>query len=158
MQVIPTTFGHRSLMDLPDCYTGCYFDIFMQTNLQVIDMKNKIIGIYSLVLGIAIIGMWLVILSGTTLPEGRTELSFHLASEFLMATFCIISGILVLRRKHPGRLVNMAALGMVIYSVLNAAGYYGERGETAAMIMFIVMVLLSLVVFMLHFPAEKENR
>jgi membrane protein implicated in regulation of membrane protease activity len=130
----------------------------MQTNIQVNDMKNRIIGIYSLVLGIAIIGMWLVILSGATLPEGRTELSFHLASEFLMATFCIVSGILVLRRKHPGRLFNMAALGMMIYSVLNAAGYYGERGEKAAMIMFIVVAFLSLVVFMLHFPAEKEHQ
>jgi hypothetical protein len=130
----------------------------MQTNIQVNDMKNRIIGIYSLVLGIAIIGMWLVILSGTTLPEGRTELSFHLASEFLMAAFCIVSGILVLRRKHPGRLFNMAALGMMIYSVLNAAGYYGERGEKAAMIMFIVVAFLSLVVFMLHFPAEKEHQ
>lgn len=130
----------------------------MQTNIQVNDMKNKIIGIYSLVLGIAIIGMWLMILSGTTLPEGRTELSFHLASEFLMATFCIVSGILILRRKHPGRLFNMAALGMMIYSVLNAAGYYGERGEKAAMIMFIVVTFLTFVVFMLHFPEEKEHQ
>jgi hypothetical protein len=121
-------------------------------------MKNKIIGIYSTVIGIAIIVMWLIILNGQSLPETRTTLSFHLASEFLMATFCIVSGILVLRRKHPGRLLNMAALGMMIYSVLNAAGYYGDRGETAAMIMFIVLAALTLLIFRLHFPTAEEHK
>ncbi len=120
-------------------------------------MKNKIIGTYSLVIGICIIAMWLLILRGSSLPEGRMELSFHLSSEFLMATFCIVSGILVLRRRYPGRLLNMAALGMLIYSVLNAAGYYGEREETPMMIMLIVITVTSLVIFRLHFPAEKER-
>ena len=120
-------------------------------------MKNKIIGIYSLVMGICIIAMWLIILRGSSLPEGRTELSFHLASEFLMATLCIVGGILVLRRRHPGRLLNMAALGMLIYSVLNAAGYYGEREETPMMIMFIVIAIASLIIFRLHFTAGKEQ-
>mgnify|MGYP001485351242 CR=1 FL=1 len=121
-------------------------------------MKNRIIGIYSTVIGIAVIIMWLIILNGPSLQETRAELSFHLASEFLMAAFCIVSGILVLRRKKPGRLLNMAALGMIIYSVLNAAGYYGGRGETATMIMFIVVAVLTLVIFRLHFPAETENK
>jgi len=120
-------------------------------------MKNKIIGSYSLVIGVCVIAMWLIILNGPALPEGRIALSFHLASEFLMATFCIVSGILVLRRRNPGRLLNMAALGLLIYSVLNAAGYYGERGEQAMMIMFIAFAVLSLVVFRLHFPVEKER-
>jgi hypothetical protein len=121
-------------------------------------MKNKIIGVYSLIFGVAVIAMWLVILSGSSLPEGKTELSFHLASEFILATLCIVSGVLVLRRKKPGRLMNMAALGMIVYSVLNAAGYYGDRGETAVMIMFIVFTALTLVVFRLHFPAEEERK
>lgn len=121
-------------------------------------MKNKIIGIYSLVLGVAVIAMWLIILRGSSVAEGKLEMTFHLASEFLMATFLIVSGVLVLKRRHPGRLFNMAALGMVIYSVLNAAGYYGERGETPMMILFIAMTILSLVVFMLHFPAEEDRK
>lgn len=121
-------------------------------------MRNKIIGICSAVIGVAVIVMWLVILNGPSLPETKTELSFHLASEFLMATLLIVSGILVLRRKHPGRLINMAALGMLIYSVLNAAGYYGDKGETPALIMFNVIAVLTLVLFVLHFPAEEERR
>ena len=120
-------------------------------------MKNKIIGVYSLVLGVAVIAMWLIILRGSSVTEGKLEMSFHLASEFLMATFLIVSGVLVLRRRHPGRLFNMAALGMVIYSVLNAAGYYGAQGNTPLMIMFIVITVVSIVILKLHFPAEKER-
>jgi len=39
----------------------------------------------------------------------------------------------------------------VIYSVLNAAGYYGERGDTAMMVMFIVLLLLTISALVLHF-------
>ena len=120
-------------------------------------MKNKIIGVYSLAIGVAVIALWLIILSGSSMAEGKLEQSFHLASEFLMATFLIVSGILVLSRKHPGRLFNMAALGMLIYSVLNAAGYYGAQGNTTLMIMFIVITVVSIVILKLHFPTEKER-
>ena len=120
-------------------------------------MKNKIIGVYSLAIGVAVIALWLIILSGSSMAEGKLEQSFHLASEFLMATFLIVSGILVLSRKHPGRLFNMAALGMLIYSVLNAAGYYGERGDTPMLILFILIAVISIVIMKLHFPAEKER-
>ena len=136
----------------------CYFINFKPITVKENKMKNIIIGIYSLVIGVAVITMWLIIMRGSSLAEGKIELSFHLASEFLMATFCIVSGILVLRRKHPGRLLNMAALGMMIYSVLNAAGYYGDRGETAAMIMFIVLAALTLLIFRLHFPTAEEHK
>lgn len=114
-------------------------------------MKSKIIGIYSLALGVAIIVMWLVILSGSSVTEGKIETSFHRVSEFLMAILCIVGGVLVLRKRHSGRLFNMAALGMVVYSVLNAAGYYGERGDIPLMIMFITMAVVSIVIFRLHF-------
>lgn len=77
--------------------------------------------------------------------RGRTELSFHLFSEFLMASVCIVGGILLLRKNSLGKPVTSIGLGMVLYSVLNAAGYYGELGNTPMMIMFIFLFVLSMV-------------
>lgn len=106
-------------------------------------MKTKIIAIYSIFIGISVISMWGVILSGQVVPEGPIEMSFHLFSEFLMAVLCIVSGILMLKRKAVGRLLNIAGLSMVIYSVLNAAGYYGEKGETPMLVMFGVLFVFT---------------
>ena len=113
-------------------------------------MKLKIIGCYSIFLGISVIAMWTMILLTATPPEGKTELSFHLFSEFLMAILCLFSGILLLRKKSISRLLNILGLGMVIYSVLNAAGYYGEKNEIPMMILFIVLLILTSVAISLH--------
>ena len=113
-------------------------------------MKTKIVAYYSIFIGISVIAMWTMILLTETPPEGKTELSFHLFSEFLMALLCLVSGILLLRKKPISRWLNILGLGMVIYSVLNAAGYYGEKNEIPMMIMFIVLLILTSVAIFLH--------
>jgi hypothetical protein len=113
-------------------------------------MKTKIIAYYSIFVGISVIAMWTMILLTETPPEGKTELSFHLFSEFLMAFLCLVSGILLLIKKPLSRGLNILGLGMVIYSVLNAAGYYGERNEIPMMILFILLLILTTVAILLH--------
>src|SRR5512133_1297993 len=108
-------------------------------------MKTRIVAYYSIFIGISVIAMWIMILLTETPPEGKTELSFHLFSEFLMALLCLVSGILLLRNNPISRLLNILGLGMVIYSVLNAAGYYGEKNENPMMILFIVLLVLTTI-------------
>lgn len=114
-------------------------------------MKTKIVAYYSIFIGISVIAMWIMILLTETPPEGKTELSFHLLSEFLMALLCIGSGILLLINRPMSRLLNMLGLGMVIYSVLNAAGYYGEKNEMPMMILFIVLLIFTTLAIFLSF-------
>jgi len=111
----------------------------------------KIIGYYSIFIGIAVIAMWTMILLTQTPPEGKTELTFHLFSEFTMALLCLLSGILILGNKPIGKFLNVLGLGMVTYSVLNAAGYYGESNELQMMIMFIVLFTLTSIALIINF-------
>lgn len=121
-------------------------------------MKNRLIGWFSIILGVAVMLMWVIILLNGELPEGKTELTFHLASEYLMALFCLLSGFLLLRGKRIGRRLSFVAFGMVIYSVTNAAGYYGERGEKGTMLMFMVLLGLALLAILLQlFPPDKNH-
>jgi phosphotransferase system glucose/maltose/N-acetylglucosamine-specific IIC component len=125
-------------------------------------MKTRIISYYSVFLGISIVAMWILILSSQEIAEGPAEFSFHLCAEFLMALACMAGGVMFLKNYRFGQGVLTAGHGMVVYSVLNAAGYYAERDGTGFAVMFMVLLLFSAVT--LIFLAgnkeltSKENR
>jgi hypothetical protein len=120
-------------------------------------MKNKIVGYYSIFLGISIIAMWLAILTNEKPPEGIIEMSFHLFSEFLMACICILSGILLIKNNLLGKLLNFLGLGMVLYSVVNAAGYYGQLDNRPMMILFMSLFILTLIALKLNISKTSKT-
>jgi hypothetical protein len=109
-------------------------------------MKSKIIGYYSIFLFIAITGYWIITLKGHGYSEGKIEITFHVFSELLMAFICLISGLLILLNQSMGRKLNIVGLSMILYSVLNAAGYFGQHNEWKMAIMFLALFILSLTV------------
>lgn len=116
-------------------------------------IRHKLLGYYSLFIGVCVFGMWLMILSKGIVPEGKTEISFHLVSEFLMALLCMISGVMLLYEKKHARIISMAGLSMMVYSVLNAAGYYGQRNDMRMMILFIILLITTMAALYLAFTA-----
>ncbi len=107
---------------------------------------KKAIGIYSITLGISIIGLWVFILMKGDMKEGPFESTFHLISEFLMATLCILGGLQALSQQKaiPLPLLTIAH-AMVIYSVLNAAGYYAETSGIIMALPFIILCTISAI-------------
>ena len=116
---------------------------------------NKISSIYSIILGTAILGMWIFFISTGEINEGKSEISFHLLSEFLMALLCITGGILYFKKGIYYVLI--IANSMVIYSVLNAAGYYAEKGLLPAVIAFILLALCSSAILISLFVNHKKS-
>lgn len=114
-------------------------------------MIRKVIGYYSILLGVSVIGLWVMLLINQEQPEGNIELAFHLFSEFLMAMLCLTGGYLLLKKKVIGKTLNLFGFGLVIYSVLNAAGYYGQRNEYIMLIMFVVLFILTSVFTLMLF-------
>lgn len=106
-------------------------------------MRKKLLGYYSFFIGVCVTGMWIMILMNGTIPEGKTEISFHLVSEFLMAALCVISGVMLLFGHRHGKILSIGGLSMVIYSVLNAAGYYGQRNEMPMVFLFLFLLILT---------------
>jgi hypothetical protein len=115
----------------------------------------KTSGIYSLVLGCCIFILWIFILSGTPLEEGRVELTFHLISEWVMASLCIGSGLCLIRGMRKALKLSLVAHSMVIYSLLNAAGYYAQRGDGNIATLFIVLLFPSILI--LSFASGLKN-
>ena len=108
-------------------------------------MFRKIAAIYSIVISISVLGMWTMTLLTGDITEGPVEISLHLAAEFLMAILLLACGIGLLTGKTYARKLFLVSNGMLIYSVLNAAGYFGQRGNLPAMIMFLVLFIISSV-------------
>ena len=118
---------------------------------------TKPIGYYSIFLGISVIVMWVYILLSETITEGKTEITFHLFSEFLMALLCFLSGFLLIRGQSKGQVANSAAHAMVLYSLINAMGYYAERDEISMVVLFIILALLSISILFYHFIIANLN-
>ena len=123
---------------------------------------KKIIGGYSIFIGILVIGFWIMSLSTGNVPELETEpieIYFHLSSEFLMAILAIISGIGLLKKQKWADLLFVLSSGMVIYSVINSSGYFGNDNEWAMVIMFMVLLVLSaLTSFLILKDSLKNSR
>lgn len=116
----------------------------------------KAIGIYSIFIGLAVIGLWVMILATGSITEGSVEMTFHLISKFSMATLSIIAGILLLLKSHGGFYLTFTSLGMIIYSVLNAAGYYGQRNDLAFLMLFIGLLLFSVIALITLYQITRK--
>lgn len=106
-------------------------------------MIKKIAAFYSVFIGISVLGMWFMILLNNGISEGPIEISFHILSEFLMAILLFLGGIGLLKEKIYGKLVFLISHGMLLYSVLNATGYYGQRSDFMMMGIFIILFTIS---------------
>lgn len=119
-------------------------------------MKDKIIGWYSVLLGVSVFFLWTFVLKPASQEEGSMEMGFHLMSEFLMACFCIVGGVKVILKSKESSLIIMLAHGMVIYSTANAAGYYGEKELWPMTVMFLFLFSISLVIITINLKPGKR--
>ncbi|WP_105616291.1 hypothetical protein [Vallitalea okinawensis] len=115
---------------------------------------KKLVGVYSVLLGISIMGLWTMLLTTGNVPELDTEpicLYFHLTAEILMGILLVLSGIGLIKKSRWGKSLFVLSTGMVIYSVINAAGYYANNSEWTMVIMFMVILVLSILFTLVQF-------
>jgi len=111
-------------------------------------MKIRSIAYYCIVVG-ALMGIqWLFFLVTGNVPELETEplaIGFHLVAELVTAVALILAGIGLLRRASRALPVTLLALGMLLYTVINSAGYFAEQGVWVVVGMFGVLLILTLL-------------
>jgi hypothetical protein len=102
---------------------------------------------YTILIGILMIVQWSFFLATGSVPEVQSEpirLAFHLAAEFVTAICLIVAGGAVLRSKAWGRTFMLAALGMLVYTVIISPGYFAQQGQWPLVGMFVVILALAL--------------
>ena len=97
-------------------------------------------------IGIGIIGLWAMLLRTKQVPELETEpveIKFHITAEMIMGILSLTSGIFLLMGLTWAPNFFILAQGLVIYAVINAAGYYGQRKQWPFVIMFGIILIAS---------------
>ncbi len=115
-------------------------------------MIKKIAGYYSIVLGILIAGLWIMLYYTNNIPELKNEqfqITMHVISEIITALLLIFAGFGLLFNNKYSRRMFYVACGMVVYSVLNAAGYYGQQNNTAMALIFLAILIVTSVLLIL---------
>jgi len=114
----------------------------------------KPIALYSVFIGISVILFWNWFLMTQVPKEGFTELIFHIISEVLMAVLSIAAGYCFLRFKYLKPII--AAHAMLVYSTLNATGYFIEKNEFLVLIFFVFLFIVSfsILIYLLLFQNQ----
>ncbi len=110
-------------------------------------------GIYAIILGIGILGLWAMLLLTKQIPELETEpvaIGFHITAETIMGVISLLSGIFLLINLTWAIYPFIVAMGLVIYSVINSAGYYGQKKEWGFVIMFGTLLMFSITLVVLN--------
>lgn len=120
---------------------------------------RKIAAIYSLIIGISIVGMWSFFLVSNQVPEldsGSSEIILHLFAEFVTATLLIASGLSLLKKTSFAFHLFLVSLGMLLYTVIVSAGYYVDLGDLAMVAMFCVFQILTIGFILLSLFRSKD--
>ena len=117
---------------------------------------KKIISYYTILLGFGIIILWIIILSSDGMSEGNISSTFHLISEFGMAALCLIAGLQQILIRKASLLLMIVAHAMIIYSVINAAGYYGQQSGLLSTLPFAILGLFSVLILSMQATYLKK--
>ena len=110
-------------------------------------MKYKFIGYLYIIIGIGIIGLWIMLLITKQVPEIETaffEILLHIIIETIMGFLCIASGYFYFKQRRYFKELCLITNGFLIYSVINSSGYYIQSGDFFLVIMFYIILAFAL--------------
>jgi hypothetical protein len=101
----------------------------------------KYVAWFQLAVGASILVVWPVLLIIGEVPQieaGQVDIWFHLAAEGITALLLLSAGTSLLRSPAATSwILSGVALGALLYTAVNSAGYYAEEGEPMVAGMFL---------------------
>jgi hypothetical protein len=105
-------------------------------------------AVFSIVVGIAMIGQWLLSYQSNQIPELVSEpirIGFHIAGEIVTALMLIAGGIGFLLETSWGLFVYLVALGMLFYTAIVSPGYFAQKGQWLWVGFFAILIVMGIV-------------
>ncbi len=121
---------------------------------------KKLLAIYSVLVGSAMIAMWSVFYAINAVPDVLDkpwEITMHLTAEFTTAGLLIASGFGILARASWANRINLFASGMLVYTLIQSPGYYLQRNAFAFVVMFAACFAATLLLSPAFKPAPAAR-
>ena len=80
-----------------------------------------------------------------------------IVSDFLTSGVLLAAGIGLIRNCKWAVKVFLLSMGFLFYSVVNAAGFYGQRGDLPFVVMFAVIFILALVFTVFALKTKRQT-
>ena len=115
-------------------------------------------AIFAMVVGVMMIAQWTLTITRGQVPgpdddavagRGRTEMTFHWIAEFATAIALIVGGLDLILKWGAGVELFLVAAGMLVYAVVNNAGYFAQLRQWPPVVMFGVILALDVVAVVL---------
>ncbi len=120
---------------------------------------RKVTAVYSILMGVLLIGTWLVLFALGQVPEIWTQpldTGFLLAAEFLTGISLVAGGWGLLTVRPWGFTLVVFAFGMMFYTVVRSIGLFAEQGVPLAAAWF-VLVTVSTLLLMGYFLQRASH-
>ncbi len=102
---------------------------------------------FSILVGIAILAVWLLLYLTNSIPELETEpirIGLHLAAELATGAALLAAGIGFWRNARWAPRLHWLAMGALLYTLIQSPGYYAQMGEYAMVIVFAILFAVTL--------------
>lgn len=119
----------------------------------------KIAAVYSIIIGIAMLGMWVVFLATGQVPELQTkffEITLHIIAEVATALALVLGGYGLFTSKKWGFQAYMFSMGMLLYTLIVSPGYYLQRGDAVMTGMFAAFFVIAAFFLVMSFIRKGD--
>ncbi len=123
-------------------------NFFIERALEANMVLELINSIYSITVGISLVGFWVVVFLRKQLDsfiDNSFERFFHILAEFIISILALISGIVILTNQSWGLFIFIFTMGFLIYASINAIGIYGKKKIWWLVSLLSVVALISTI-------------
>jgi hypothetical protein len=120
----------------------------------------KISGIYQLVIGLGMVGIWILHFLNGEVPELQTEpirIAMHLLAEVATGTILLVSGCFILFKGRKKSLLFNLSFGALLYSLIASPGYFAQMGQWGVTGMFLLLLATTVALLMVQDQPDKKD-
>lgn len=117
-------------------------------NLELYGATMKFSAIFSITVGVGMIGQWMMSYISKQIIELKSEpirILFHIVAEMVTAVCLILGGLGLLFNLSWGIPVFLVSMGMLFYTSIVSPGYFAQKGNWLWLGMFAVIIICGII-------------